>query len=156
MPASQFTPLSPDTFYWDTSVTTYKGAPVVRKGSTAFTATNPAGTSADKIIGVSNEDAGPSAPNQAVNAKAISVSEGPCRVAMYGKGTIHTGDVVKIGPTISITPAGYASAITVYTCQTMAQTTAGSQPYPVLGYADSEGAADGDIVYVKLVNGMYY
>lgn len=155
MPASTYTPYSPNSFLWDTTATTYRGAPVVYK-NVGFTVTNPAASSADRIAGVAWQDAGPSAPAQATSVDVITVlQEGV--VQMYAKGTINPGDVVKIGPTISITPPGYSSAITVYTAQTVAQTAGGSPPYPVLGIAVGPAtSADGDYCYIYLCPGMFF
>lgn len=159
MPATNYTPFGPNTFNWDTTVTTYRGAPVVYKGSTlSYGVTNPAGTSADVIAGVATIDAGPGVPAfeaPAANITAIPVQEYGV-IAMFAKGTINPGNVVKIGPTISTTPAGYTTAITVYTAQAATQATAGAQPYPVLGVAVTGSSADGDIVYVRLIPGMYF
>lgn len=155
---SGFMKVLPDrTYLWDTTVTTYAHAPVVMKGSTPNTVTNPAGTSADQIIGFAQEDAGPSAPLQAANATSVPVQYFGV-VQAYAKGTIHTGGLVKIGPTIVITPAGYTSAITVYTVVAATQTAAAAQPYPIVGRAESESSADGDLIYISLSNlmGTYY
>lgn len=155
MATTDYTPITPNSYYWDTSVTTYRGSPVVAKlsGTNPYMVTNPAGSSADIIIGVADMDAGPSVPTlyepDAVSVDVITVKEVGV-VAMFAKGTITQGQMVKIGPTISITPAGYPSAITVYTAQAATQTAGGSQPYPVLGIALTNTSADGDIVYVLL------
>jgi len=159
MAASNYTPLPPNSYYWDTTVTAYQGAPVVLKGSgNPYMVTNPAGTAADVIVGIAEVDAGPSVPSseaEAANITVMGVQEyGVARC--YAKGTIHAGNAVKCGPTISITPAGYSAAITVYTVQASTQTAAGSQPFPIVGFAVTESSADGDIVYVRLTPGVSY
>lgn len=152
--AGQSKPLPDRTFLWNTAVTTYAGAPVVIS-TVANTVTNPAGTAADIIVGIAQEDAGPLAPIQAVNAQSLAVQYfGTARCV--AKGTINVGNAVKIGPTISITPAGYTSAITIYTVQAATQTVAGSQPYPIVGWAETPSAADGTYVFVRLdLNATY-
>jgi hypothetical protein len=155
MAATDYTPITPNSYYWDTTVTTYRGSPVVVKptGNNPYMVTNPAGTSADIIVGVAEMDAGPGVPAayepQAANVDVITVKEVGV-VAMYAKGAITQGQMVKIGPAISVTPAGYPSPITVYTAQAATQTAAGAQPYPVLGIAITNASQDGDVVYVLL------
>jgi hypothetical protein len=159
MPATGYTPFGPNTYNWDTTATTFRGAPVVLKGSAlAYGVTNPAGTGADIIVGVAMIDAGPSVPaseQAAASITAIPVQEFGV-VAMYAKGAINPGQAVKVGATISVTPPGYSAAITIFTATAATQALAGAQPFPIIGFAVTPASADGDIVYVRLTPGQYY
>lgn len=153
--AGQHNPNYTRTWVWDTTQTTYAGAPVVGSASTDDMVTNPAGTNADVIIGVALEDAGPAAYMSAANEKVVAVQWlGVAK--MYAKGAITRMTPVKIGPTITLTPAGYTQPITIYTAQQATKAAAGAQPYPVIGVAMNSTAQDGDIVYVLLQPGAQY
>ncbi len=154
MPATVFQPVPPNTYLWNTAHNIYAGSPVV-VSSTAFTADTPAVWSADVVLGIALEDAGPAALGDAVNKDAITVQEYGTAWC-YAKGTIAAGSWVKIGATISVTPPGYASSVTVQTVTAATQTAGGSQPYPMVGRALSASSADGDIVYIELVPGAYF
>ena len=154
MPASQFTPVEPNSYLWTVAHSVFEGCPVVATG-VAFTVDNPAVSSADIIIGVAVEDAGPAALNDAVNKDVITVQEyGVAKC--YAKGAITVGTWLKVGATISVTPPGYASAVTMQTVTAATQAGAGAQPFPMVGIAMSAASADGDIVYVDVKPGSYF
>lgn len=153
--AGQWLPFGARTFKWDTTATTYKGSPVVMSTSADDTVTNPAGTNADVIIGVAAEDAGPSAYGIAATQKVIAVTLFGV-VPMFAKGSITRGAMVKIGPTITLTPIGAPQAETLYTAQSLTKASAGNQPYPALGVAMNNTSQDGDIVYVLLQPGAMF
>lgn len=153
--AGKHNPYYERTYLWDATQTTYAGAPVVMSSSTDEMVTVPAGTSADVIFGIASEDAGPAAFASAVNEKVVAV-QWAGNAQMYAKGAITRGQRVKVGPTITITPAGYTQPITINTAQAATQATAGSQPYPILGVATNSTSQDGDIIYVWLQQGAMY
>lgn len=147
-------PVPAGTYLWNTAHSVYAGCPVVQSGTTDEIDL-PAGTSADRIVGIALEDAGPAALAQAATQQVIAVQElGIARC--YAKGAITAGNVVKVGTTISVTPAGYSAAVTMQTVSAATQAAAGAQPAPVVGIAQNTTANDGDIVYVRLQPGMFF
>lgn len=156
MSISRFVPYSPDSYYVKSTSNIYAWTPVVRDTAADGQVMVPGGAGAGNIVGVAIQDAGPLTLAQGPNLTVVPVQQHG-RVQMYAKGTVTAGDVVKIGTSISFTPPGYATAQTLFTAQTATQTAAGSQPAPVLGYAEStSGGTDGDTVWVYLIPGMMY
>lgn len=150
--AGSWKPVADHTYLWDTASTIFAGCPVVAS-STNDMVTVPAVAATDHIVGIAQEDAGPSAVGSAINETDIAVQIfGTAKC--FGKSGITAGDYLKIAATISVTLNGVSS--TVYPLTTATRATAGSQPVPIVGRAKNSTSADGDIVYVDLMPGATY